>query len=203
MNKLQTTAKRLDTVFKALQIAFLVFAIVMLVFAAIAGAAYLFDLPLDIVSESYELLDLETVELTLAPGQIPAAKQIFLIEGISMAIICICSILVWQFTKTVRQILAPMKDGKPFHDTVSKGLKKLAIMIIIVGVAVNIMELISLALIVNAYDLPGLLISDKVTHVTVNYDFDPSFLITAGLFLLLSYIFHYGSELQEQVDETL
>ncbi len=203
MNNLQNTAKKLDIVFKILQILFAIGAVAMLVGVLIVGAAFAFDLAPEVVAEGYETLDLEVIELTLAEDMVPDKNQILLIEGISIAIVGICCMLAWMAMKSVRRIMDPLKQGQPFHATVSKELKFLALMFLILGAAVNIMEIVSLALTANTFDLSSLLLSDKITHITVNYDFDLSFLVSAGLMLLLSYIFRYGTELQEQVDETL
>ena len=56
---------------------------------------------------------------------------------------------------------------------------------------------------VHAFDLPSLLISEKITHITVSPNYDPTFLIYSAILLLLSYVFRYGQELQQLSDETL
>ena len=53
------------------------------------------------------------------------------------------------------------------------------------------------------YDLPGLMISEKITHITGNFKVDLSFLIYWAILLLLSYVFRYGEGLQQLSDETL
>ena len=56
---------------------------------------------------------------------------------------------------------------------------------------------------VFVYDLPGLLISHKITHVGGMFQVDLTFLIYWAILLLLSYVFRYGEELQQLSDETL
>ncbi len=203
MNKLQNTAKKLDVFFKVLEIAFSIIAVAMLVFVGVAVAAMFFDLPLDMIGTGWTSLDLDMVKLTLAENLTPEKNQMLTLLAISFATICISSVAVWQAMKCVRKILQPMGKGLPFHKEACTNLKKLAILVIIVGVAVNAMELITWAMTVNVYDLPALLLSTNITAVEVEYNLDLTFLAVAAVFLLLGYVFHYGAELQEQVDETL
>ena len=56
---------------------------------------------------------------------------------------------------------------------------------------------------VFVYDLPGLLISDKITHISGMFNVDLTFVIYWAILLLLSYVFRYGEQLQQLSDETL
>ena len=56
---------------------------------------------------------------------------------------------------------------------------------------------------VFVYDLPGLLISDKITHISGMFNVDLTFVVYWAILLLLSYVFRYGEELQQLSDETL
>ena len=57
--------------------------------------------------------------------------------------------------------------------------------------------------VVFIYDLPGLLVSEKITHVGGMFQVDLTFLIYWAILLLLSYVFRYGEQLQQLSDETL
>ena len=103
----------------------------------------------------------------------------------------------------VREILQPMKDEKPFDTIVSTNLKKLARLSINLGVFYNIIILSEQIMTVFVYDLPGLLISEKITHVGGMFHVDLTFLVYWAILLLLSYVFHYGEALQQLSDETL
>ena len=100
-------------------------------------------------------------------------------------------------------ILAPMKNGEPFHNTVSVQLGKIAKYVCALGIFMNLEKIISNILLVKAYDLHLLLLSEKVSHVEFMFVFDFSFLVVYGILLLLSYIFRYGEELQQLSDETI
>lgn len=106
--------------------------------------------------------------------------------------------------KLLRNILAPMIEGKPFAGTVSANLNKLGWVIIVSGIALDITECIATKLIYSAFDLTNLLLSDKITDITVNYTVGSfSTLVIGMLVFLLSHVFRYGEQLQQQDDETL
>ena len=56
---------------------------------------------------------------------------------------------------------------------------------------------------VFVFDLPALLISEKITHVGGMFHVDLSFLVYWAILMLLSYVFRYGEQLQLLDDETL
>ena len=96
-----------------------------------------------------------------------------------------------------------MKEGQPFHSEVSKNLRKLGWLGLVICLMVQALEAFSLLTIASMMNLENLLISDKITHANVNISFDPSFLIIPAVFFLLAYVFKYGEQLQTLSDETL
>ena len=94
-------------------------------------------------------------------------------------------------------------SGEPFREGVSKKLNYLARYVCGLGIGINLQKIVSNVLITQAFDLPNLLLSDKITEVDFFFVFDFSFLLVVGILLLLSYIFRYGEELQQLSDETL
>jgi hypothetical protein len=96
-----------------------------------------------------------------------------------------------------------MKEEKPFDAIVSTNLKKLARLSINLGILANVIILAEQIMTVFVYDLPALLISEKITHVSGMFHVDLSFLIYWAIFMLLSFVFHHGEELQKLSDETL
>ena len=103
----------------------------------------------------------------------------------------------------IREILHPMTEGKPFDAVISTNLKKLARLSINLGILINIIRISEQVMTVFVYDLPELLISEKITHVGGMFQLDLTFLIYWAILLLLSYVFRYGEELQQLSDETL
>ena len=105
--------------------------------------------------------------------------------------------------KRIRAILVPMKEGKPFARETSTNLRKLGWLSLILGVAVQIIEAVSMYSLFIVQQVDTLLISDKITHVELNTTFDLSFLIIPAVCFLLAYVFKYGAQLQLLSDETL
>ena len=103
----------------------------------------------------------------------------------------------------IREILKPMIEEKPFDSIVSTNLKKLAKLSIVIGILVNIIILSEQLMSVFVYDLPSLLVSEKVIHVGGMFQIDLTFLIYWAILMLLSYVFQYGEGLQQLSDETL
>lgn len=203
MEKLTRTAKILDTILRILFWIMIVAGII-----AIVGGVLAFTMHAAGKVDGAPIfgIDLDFITLELAEDVIPAQKaakvqqtvdlfgMIFLVVGIVLGGWCI---------QLLRSILRPMKEAQPFHDAVSKGLKKLAWLELIGGAILSIVEVVMEHLIIFGFNLRELLISDKISGVTFHMDLDVSFLITAAVCFLLSYIFHYGAKLQQLSDETL
>jgi hypothetical protein len=107
------------------------------------------------------------------------------------------------FIHYFRQMLAPVQAGKPFHDTVSRTLKKLAWVEIMLGILYNALTLGEAIMINRLYPLEALFSESGVIDIRGYYELDLSFLVTSGVMFLLAYIFSYGAELQKLSDETL
>ena len=86
---------------------------------------------------------------------------------------------------------------------VDDNLKKLAKLSVVLGILVNIIILAEQIMTVFVYDLPGLLLSEKIIHVGGMFQVDLTFLIYWAILMLLSYVFRYGEGLQQLSDETL
>lgn len=203
MQRLTKTAKILDTILR------LVFWILVIA-AIIAAAGCIFSFVahltgaqagppifgVDLGFLTLELADNVIPEETVSRVQqsISLAGMLGLIAGVALAAFCI---------HLLRSILKPMKLGQPFDSHVGTGLRKLAWLELIGGGTLSILEIVMESLIIYGYDLQHLLLSDKISGVTFNLEFDVNFLVSAAVCFLLSYIFTYGSELQQLSDETL
>lgn len=198
MHKLSRTAKHLDIIFRILLW-------LLVVLAAGSAVAALAPLVLRLPAPSGKgiSLDLDFVKLHLSkPDQTAAMAQqkatlaamFLMVAGSGIAAYCI---------KLVRNILKPMIQQQPFHNSVYINLKKLGWVSLIGGVVMNGIELLMQHLVVHGFNLTEMLSGEIISKVTFNYSFDLTFLlISAGLFLM-SYIFRYGAELQQLSDETL
>ena len=203
MNNLSNTAKKLDKVLEIAHIVFGALAIACIVGVALIAAAYILRLDPNMIGTGYENFDVGFLELTVAESYAPDKWMILLQAAITLAVSCRLMYDARRGVGYIREILNPMKEEKPFDTIVSTNLKKLAKLSINLGILGNIIILSEQIMTVFVYDLPGLLVSEKITHVGGMFQVDLTFLIYWAILLLLSYIFRYGEELQQLSDETL
>ncbi len=203
MDKLISTARKIDIVFKIAEIMLKIAFVACLVCTVIITAAGLFDLPAEMIGTGDLLLEFGPLTLTVADAYTPDFDRMLIQVAAMLVLGAGCSFIGILCVKAIRAILAPMKDGKPFASETSKNLRKLGWLSLILGAAVQVMEAISLLTLFIVQKMDTLLISDKITHVNVNISFDPSFLIIPAVFFLLAYVFKYGEQLQTLSDETL
>lgn len=203
MKDLTKTASILDKILHILYVATAVGAIACLVGLCILAAGMIFDLPLQMIGTGFQNADLGSITISVAEDQMPAYSVILGKAAVEIALTLLCLLIASKMIATVRDILAPMKTGAPFHTSVSGNLKKLSVHTCIIGVALNVQDILVNTLTVLAYDLADVIVNGQVTHITVTNVFDLSFLFIAGILLLLSYVFRYGEELQKLSDETV
>ena len=203
MNNLSNTARKLDKVLEIAHIVFGALAIACIVGVALIAAAYILRLDPNMIGTGYANFDVGFLELTVAESYAPDKWMILLQAAITLAVSCRLMYDARRGVGYIREILDPMKEEKPFDTIVSTNLKKLARLSINLGIFYNIIILSEQIMTVFVYDLPGLLISDKITHVGGMFQVDLTFLIYWAILLLLSYVFRYGEELQQLSDETL
>lgn len=203
MKKLTKTAATLNTIFNVAEKVLMALAIAAIVCTVLVAAAWLFGWNPDIVGTGYESLDIGILELTVADGFAPDKSIVLIQVAITLALCCGCCLIGCKMVRSISAILSPISQGNPFHETISAELKKLAVFSLILGIAVNLFGILEFIFTTWVYDLPSLLVSEKIAQVQTNYTLDISFLICSGILLLLSYIFRYGTELQQLSDETL
>ena len=203
MKDLTKTASILHNFLKIASVAIKIVSVALVVGLGILAAGFPFDLPPHMVGTGYNHADLGFVTFTVTENYLPDHRIIWYEVAMEMVLSLICMIPAHFSVKAIRNILAPMKNGEPFHNTVSTNLKKLANYTCAFGIGLNLQKIISNIFLVKAYDLHLLLLSEKISHVEFMFVFDLSFLVVYGVLLLLSYIFRYGEELQQLSDETL
>jgi len=203
MNNLSATAKKLDKVFEIFGIVLFAVSIACIVLSVLIAVAYVLKLDPEMIGTGYENFDVGFLELTVADTYAPD-KWLILLQA---AITLLASFrLCYDGRKGVgyiRQILSPMKEEKPFDAIVSTNLKKLARLSINLGILANIILLTEQVMTVFVYDLPSLLLSEKITHVGGMFRVDLTFLIYWAILTLLSFVFRHGEQLQQLSDETL
>ena len=203
MNNLSNTAKKLDKVLEIAHIVLGALAIACIVGVALIAVAYILKLNPAIIGTGYENFDIGFLELTVAEGYAPDKWLVLLQAAITLLVTCRLMYDSRRGVGYIREILHPMKEEKPFDSVVSTNLKKLAKLSINLGILYNIIILSEQIMTVFVFDLPNLLISEKITHVGGMFTVDLAFLVYWAILLLLSYVFRYGEELQQLSDETL
>ena len=203
MNNLSNTARKLDKVFEIAHIVFGALSIACIVGVALILAAYLLKLDPSMIGSGYENFDIGFLELRLAESYAPDKWLVLLQAAITLLVSCRLFYDGRRGIGYVREILHPMTEEKPFDSTVSTNLSRLAKLSINLGILYNLITLSDQIMTVFVYDLPGLLISEKILHVGGMFRIDLTFLIYWAVLLLLSYIFRYGEQLQQLSDETL
>lgn len=203
MNNLSNAAKKLDKVFEIVHIVFGALAIACIVGVALIAVAYILKLDPVMIGTGYETFDIGFLELTVSDAYAPDKWLVLLQAAITLLVSCRLMYDGRQGVGYIREILLPMKEEKPFASVVSTNLKKLARLSINLGILYNIIILSEQILTVFVFDLPSLLVGEKITHVSGMFNVDLTFVIYWAILLLLSYVFRYGEALQQLSDETL
>jgi hypothetical protein len=206
MNKLMNTAKKLDTFFKVLQKIMKITLIVVVCILAVLTIAN-FVTPDEVIANGYYSVDLGSITIELTESYSPQDNHMFLAYlwlGIGPAAIVV--IALYYALGQIRKILKPMSEGNPFDSTVSVNIRKIAYVSIVLGIVANVASFIETFVAIKMIDRFNLLENVKegtIQSVTANFSMDVTFLVVFFILLLISYIFRYGEELQQQVDETL
>ncbi len=203
MEKMIQTAKKLDIFFKILSVICTIGIVGALVGLCLIGAGTLFKLFPEQVGTDSHVLDFGMLQLTLSESVVPDTGNILAMAAADLAMGLVFLLLAKAQIHCVRNILRPMTEGLPFHESTAKNTKKLAVLYLVMGLFSNGMDFLNGLLTVNCYDLKDLFIGDSITHVSIRYGFDLDFLVVGAILLLLSYIFSYGKQLQQLSDETL
>ena len=203
MNNLTNTAKKLDRVFEIVYIVLGALAVASVVFIALIALAYVLKWDPEFIGTGYASFDIGFLELEVAENYAPNKWLILLQAAITLAVGCRLLCDGRKGVGYIREILHPMAEEKPFDRIVSTNLKKLARLSINLGILWNVIILAEQIMMVFVYDLPGLLVSEKITHVGGMFNVDLTFLIYWAILMLLSYVFRYGESLQQLSDETL
>lgn len=206
MDKLMKTAKKLDTFFKVVQ---RIMKVTMIVMVCVLGVLTIDNIvnPGAIIANGFYSVDIGKLTIKLTEGYSPKDNNIILIYAwIVMGIVAIAVVAIYYAIEQIRKILKPMSEGNPFHPTVSMNIRKVAYVSVILGILANIGSFIETFITLRMIESLNLLQhvqEGTIQSVTTNYSFNLTFLVVFFILLLVSYIFRYGEELQQQVDETL
>ena len=111
--------------------------------------------------------------------------------------------LVSYIAKLFRNILSPMKMGRPFEKGISESLRKTGWAVLIGGFLSEAVGIVARLLLIKAYSINTLFASDAIAKTEFVFTMDFTFVLITCVIFLLSYIFTYGQLLQQDSDETL
>lgn len=205
MDKLSKIAKGLDTFFKillriwAVGMIIGVFGILLAGYLALGG----WNLFEETGATMLKNLHFGMLTLNLAPDY-QITEGVGLTYTIVLLIVGVLAIPVFYLMiRFIRNILKPMMEKEPFHETLAVNLKRLAWIVIAHGVLGEIYEFINYRFILKNVDLKSLFINEKISSITLNHTIQIDFIVFAVVLFLLSHVFKYGQELQQLSDETL
>ena len=203
MNNLTNTAKKLDKIFEIASIVLGALAIASAVFIVLIGLGYVLKWDPEFIGTGYASFNVGFLELEAAPGYGPDPWLVLGHTAFTLAVAILLLLDGRRGIGYVRGILQPMTEDKPFDSSASINLKKLAKFSIRIGILWNIIKLSEMIVMVFVYDLPGLLLSEKISYVSGMCQVDLTFLVYWAILTLLSYVFQHGQQLQQLSDETL
>lgn len=206
MDKLMKTSKKLDTFFKVSQRIIKIAMIVAVGVVAVLTVANFVN-PDAVIAEGYYSIDVGSVTINLTEGYSTEDNNMVLsYVWIVMGLAAAAGVAVYYALGQVRKILQPMTEGNPFHPTVSTNIRKIAYVSIVLGVIANVVSFLQsfgAVAMIEKIKLLDYVKEGTIQSITANSQIDLTFLVVFFTLLLVSYIFRYGEELQQQVDETL
>ena len=130
-----------------------------------------------------------------------AAFKIRMAAGLFL--VAVLLVFVRVFIRVIREVITPMKEGKPFEAAVSDKLRRLSWITLIGGGVLSFAKMVGEIVLCRVYDLETVFLNEHIISCTPEFNLNMSFAVVFAVLYLLSYVFRYGEELQKQSDETL
>lgn len=199
LEKMKKTAGILYTITNIIRI------LVIIAFVVVAVAAgVIFFIPGTVIPEGIitTSVSLGNVTVHLAEGAAVGTmdKSRF---SIILAFAAVILLLTLYGLRMVKQVLKPMKEGRPFDESIADSLRRLGHVVLASGIVSCVLAYLSQAAMLGVIDYKELFNPALVTGVDIRSSFSFDFIIVALALYLMSYVFRYGSELQRESDETL
>lgn len=197
-NKMKKLANTLDIFAKVAGNICRVMAIVMLVFlilTAVFGEKMFADGSLSV--------DLDFVKLYLTDEYQAVTGPLIAFACVGLATVGGMCYVIYHVCRILRQILAPMKEGRPFDANVPADLRKIAWLTLGSGAVIQAVSVIERMLTTRMYPMDKVFAAEAVAKVEYTYTWDMGFVLVFAVIMFLSYIFDYGQKLQRESDETL
>ena len=144
-----------------------------------------------------------TLTMELYDNAMPAESFQIQTTLIGMAAAAIICLMVFFGLRIVKDILSPMKEGRPFEHSVSLDIRKLGLLVLFGGIVGQGAMFATNFMWIHNLDLMTFFNREVVKSITINNSFSLSFVFITLLLFLLSYVFEYGWQLQQESDETL
>lgn len=127
--------------------------------------------------------------------------QIYMVIGL-LAGSAVCFFAQYA-SKLLRNILYPMKEGRPFEADIPVNLKKLAWIVLSCGAVLQITKILEHIILSKAYPMELIFDSSAIKGIEYSYTVDFNFVFVFYVIIFMSEIFSYGQRLQKESDETL
>ena len=198
--KIRNTANVIDRILKILQgvlIAVMIVCAVLAVLVGILGDKMVADAAtVDFGCLKAELAGDGTQFLNTA-----SMKPLIITE---LAVYAIAASAGWYFLRVLREILVPMKEGRPFEAGISNKIMKLGWTALVTGGIAELASKLVPFLDIKCYDLSSLFNREAVTGFSFSLGVNTWWFVVVALVLFfLSFIFRCGEQLQKEADETL
>lgn len=197
-DRLIKTAGALDRIVKICNGFFKAFVIVLLIFSILVLA-----LGERMFSDGSLTAEFGFVKLYLAQEYQCITSMVKAYTIVSLLCAAVTCAIFSYVCSLLRQILAPMKEGRPFEKRIPADLRKIAWATLIGGAISEGLKLIEQMFVVKALPMDAIFASPAVTGKVYEFKFDANFIFIFILMMFLSYIFTYGQALQQEADETV
>ena len=200
-NELNMMKKTADIFDKALNALFWIF----LVCACIAGSfvvlSFIPGIPMDSLVHIAEMnLHAGFIKFTFADSIFDANPRMLLIY--TCALMMVPAAFIAAICMALKDVVTPVKEGRPFTNEVSCGLRKIAWIYLAGEVTGYIVSAIVGMLFFKAFDFGSIFVNDFITSAALDIEENVDIVVPVLLFMI-SWIVKYGENLQTLEDETL
>lgn len=148
-------------------------------------------------------LDLDFVKINLADEYQTADMPLRIHTIIGLAVVAILCEMGHFILRLIRNILAPMKEMRPFEENIPKDLRKIAWISLSSGALIQIAGIVERVMLTKAFPMDAILSSAAIAGYEYSFTINFNFVLIFCVIIFLSYIFSYGQKLQQESDETL
>lgn len=138
------------------------------------------------------VLRLDPSALNLTPGNV-----VWLCLA-TLAMVAIIALMALRLIRLFSDMMADIGQGRPFSGAMTKKVRQTGVIVVIYAFVTPLISLIPMGFAIGSLQVPiGL------THIGYRYNVNTLALVAGLMVMLLSLVFDYGAQLQQQADETL